>query len=158
MRRKDREVTDQKELESIIKSCKVLRVAMIDGEYPYIIPVNFGYEWQDQFIFYIHGARSGKKLSVIANNPYVAIEMDSNHALVTGDSRPDHFSYEYRSVIGQGVAELVEDPAEKLHGLQRLMEHQVEGPYSEITEGMIKQTSVVKITLNNVSGKQHLKK
>lgn len=158
MRRKDREVTDPQDLRDIIESCKVLRIALFDGKYPYVVPVNFGYDWEEKLSFYVHGARIGKKIDLLKANPHVAIEMDSGHVLVEGDGRPDHFSYLYRSLMGQGVVELLEDPAEKSHGLQRLMDHQVKTSYSEMNNGMIKQTGVIKITLENFSGKQHLSK
>ena len=44
MRRKDREITEFAEIKNIFDKAKVLRIALNNGEYPYILPVNFGYE------------------------------------------------------------------------------------------------------------------
>ena len=41
MRRKDREVTDFDSIVRIIDKCDVLRLGLADGDYPYIVPVNF---------------------------------------------------------------------------------------------------------------------
>ena len=37
MRRKDREVTDFDEIVKIIDECEVLRLGLVDGDYPYIM-------------------------------------------------------------------------------------------------------------------------
>lgn len=42
MRRKDREITDFNEIMKIIDKCDTCRLALIDEEYPYIVPLNFG--------------------------------------------------------------------------------------------------------------------
>ena len=42
MRRKDREITDFDEIVDVIRACDVCRIAMNDGDYPYIVPMNFG--------------------------------------------------------------------------------------------------------------------
>ena len=48
MRRNDREITDSREILSIVNECKVIRLAMLDEQgLPYIIPLNFGYRFAD---------------------------------------------------------------------------------------------------------------
>ena len=41
MRRKDREITDTQDILEVIKKCDVCRIALHDGDYPYIVPLNF---------------------------------------------------------------------------------------------------------------------
>lgn len=61
MRRKDREVTDLSQLEEIIGRCDCIHLGLLDGEYPYVVPMNFGYERSgDHFTFYMHAASEGK--------------------------------------------------------------------------------------------------
>ena len=62
MRRKDKEIKDKKEIESIIKRAKVCRIALSDNNMPYIIPVNYGYK---NNCIYIHSASEGKKIDII---------------------------------------------------------------------------------------------
>ena len=40
MRRKDREVTDMYEIKNILAKSEVMRIALNNGIYPYVIPVN----------------------------------------------------------------------------------------------------------------------
>ena len=48
MRRHDREITDSREILSIVNECKVICLAMLDEQgLPYIIPLNFGYRFAD---------------------------------------------------------------------------------------------------------------
>ena len=44
MRRHDREITDKNEILEIMNLCDVCRLAFKDGDYPYILPLNFGIE------------------------------------------------------------------------------------------------------------------
>ena len=57
MRRKDREITDFNIMLAIVEECDIIRIGLADGEFPYIVPVNFAYTVENQQLkFYIHGA------------------------------------------------------------------------------------------------------
>ena len=69
MRRKDREVTQKEELIEILDSCKTACIAMIDGDIPYNVPLNYGYEFKgDDLILFFHCAKEGRKIDIIKNN------------------------------------------------------------------------------------------
>ena len=58
MRRKDREITDIEEIRDIIEKCKVCRLAMQDEEGLYLVPLNFGYEFEEESLaLYFHSAK-----------------------------------------------------------------------------------------------------
>ena len=123
MRRKDREVTDLSQLEKIIQQCDCIHLGLLDGDYPYVVPMNFGYERTgDQFTFYMHAASEGKKLSLIKANPNASFCMDTGHGLVKGEV-PCSWSFLYESVMGRGRINLVQEPEEKRRGLQAVMAH-----------------------------------
>ncbi|MDD3174060.1 MAG: pyridoxamine 5'-phosphate oxidase family protein, partial [Herbinix sp.] len=83
MRRQDREVTNMDEIITIMKKCDVCRLALFDEEFPYIIPMNFGFTYQNGEIeLYFHCAKAGKKLDLINLNPKVGFEMDCSHRLI----------------------------------------------------------------------------
>ena len=44
MRRKDREVTDDYQIDTIITSCNCCRLGFYDQDSVYIVPLSFGYE------------------------------------------------------------------------------------------------------------------
>ena len=43
MRRKEKEITDKNQIEKILEESPVCRLAMVDGDKPYMVPMNFGY-------------------------------------------------------------------------------------------------------------------
>ena len=70
MRRKDREVKDFEVVKQIIEECDVIRIGLVDDDlYPYIVPMNFGYEFEGEEIhFYLHGAMAGRKYELMKRN------------------------------------------------------------------------------------------
>ena len=56
MRRKDREITDKKRNNEFIAKEQILRIAFYDEGDIYIVPVNYGYLYDEQYTFYFHGA------------------------------------------------------------------------------------------------------
>lgn len=153
MRRKDREVTDVAELKSIIDTCKVCRIGIIDEQGIYIVPVNFGYEFVDEKLrIYLHCAKEGRKLSAIAVNPSVCVEMDCEHQLVEGDIACT-YGYRFASVIGNGKAVVVEDIEEKKHGLSVLMRHQT-GKDFVFEDAQTRSVAVVRIDVETFTGKR----
>ena len=66
MRRKEREVTDFNSILEIIDECRIMRIGLADGDFPYIVPLNFAYTVSGkQLDFYIHGALSGRKYELM---------------------------------------------------------------------------------------------
>ena len=77
MRRKDREATDFETILGIIDECNVIRIGLADGDFPYIVPLNFAYTVsENQIEFYIHGAMAGRKYDLMRRNRKCSFEMD----------------------------------------------------------------------------------
>lgn len=78
MRRKDREVTDFNKIVSIIDKCEIIRIGLADGDYPYVVPLNFHYEIKEgnHLNFYIHGAMAGRKYELMQKNKKCSFEKD----------------------------------------------------------------------------------
>ena len=120
MRRKDREITDFDEIVAIMRKCDVCRLALNDGDFPYIVPLNFGLEVRgDQAFLYFHAAREGKKLDLIARDNRASFEMDCDHSLILSDEKMS-CTMSYASVIGRGTIELLPEE-EKYEALKILM-------------------------------------
>lgn len=153
MRRKDREITSLEEQFKIWKACKVCRVAMVDGDRPYVLPLNYGAALEEEKItLYLHGAKAGRKLDVLRRNPRVCVEADCEHRLVEAED-PCGYGYAFASVLGEGTAELLEEPAEKAHGLSVLMSHQT-GKEFFFTAAQTVSVSVLRVCLENTTGKR----
>lgn len=108
MRRTDREVTDFPSIVEIIASCDVMRLGMADGDFPYIVPVNFAYTVHDgQVSFYIHGAMAGRKYEMLKAHPVCSFEMDR---AIRMECLPKSKSVtmRYASVMGQAAVTFLE--------------------------------------------------
>lgn len=106
----------------IVGRAKVLRMGLFDEEYPYIVPLHYGYEYKDGvLIFYAHGAREGHKIDLIHANPNTCIELESDMEMISGEDIPCQYGAYYASVIGRGTVELVKDVQENIRGLNLLM-------------------------------------
>lgn len=150
MRRKDKEVTSRKWMMEVLEKGTWMELAMSgkDG-WPYIVPLNYGFG--DNFII-IHGAREGKKIDILKENDRVAFNVAIDTEVVRNEDDPSEFSMKYRSVSGQGIAKFIEDPEEKREALKILMDH-YRGPKEPMTEGMLKATAVIRISITELTGK-----
>ena len=153
MRRKDREVTDMQQILHIIGKCNILRLGLFDGEYPYIVPLHYGFEYaENRLVFYMHSAKEGHKLELIADNPRVCVELDGEAELISGGEMPCMYGSSFASVMGRGTAEIVSDENEKIKGLSLLMKHQTSRDFA-ITGEMAATVAVIRVTLNEFTAK-----
>lgn len=157
MRRTDRQITDIDEIKDIVERAKVVHLGMIDGERPYVVPLHYGCEWHGELLtLWCHGAREGRKLDVLRANPVVFVELDCDMELVSGGDVACRYGSFYASVMGDGVATIVKDPAEKAHGLRCLMRTQT-GREFDIPEQAVHTASVMRIDVRDVTAKSRKK-
>ncbi|MHC5054007.1 MAG: pyridoxamine 5'-phosphate oxidase family protein [Planctomycetota bacterium] len=149
MRRSEKEITSRGEIDDVLARAEVLRVAMCDGERPYVVPVCFGY---DGSALWFHSAREGRKLDVIARNPSVAFEAATGVEVVIGGPGC-RSTAKYLSVIGSGTATLVQDENERRRGLDAIMRHYGGEAGGYATEALAK-TAVVRIDIDEMTGKR----
>ena len=155
MRRKDREVTDNYEINKIINSCQIIRLAFADGVAPYIVPLNFGFEEKDgKRTFYFPGAKEGRKLDLIKKLGVAGFEADSETEIY-GGREACTYSSKFKSVIGYGKVKAVEDKAEKIHGLNAIMAHYVPGKSFEFSDANVNAVRVFKLEVREISAKLH---
>ena len=61
MMHKNREVKDPEQLREILQKSDVCHIAMIDGDRPYQVPLNYGFEYEnDRLTLYFHCMKLGK--------------------------------------------------------------------------------------------------
>lgn len=148
-------VTDIDEIKDILNSTRIIHLGMMDGDYPYVVPLHFGYEILEDILYiYVHGHHKGKKFDLIQSNPHVFIEIDGrDEALVSGGDIPCKYSSVYSSVMGRGEAVFFKTTDEKSHGLQVLMKHQT-GREFTFTEAMVSSVEVVQIKVVDYTAKR----
>ena len=154
MRRNDRKL-DFSTILDLLDRCRVVRLAMIDGQEPYIVPLNYGYTCENgQITLFCHSAKVGRKLDVMRVNPLVGFEMDTDYLLQTHEKACGHTNL-YSSVIGTGTFELLSGESAKA-ALSVLMRHQTGRDFT-FTDEQIASVAVFAIRVKTISGKAKLK-
>lgn len=153
MRKFIREVKEKAEIYEIIKGCEVLSLALHDGEFPYVIPLNFGAEFDgESFTLYFHCAKEGKKIDLIRQNNKAAFEMNCSRRLVGGDKACD-YTMKFESVCGTGEIDIIEDFEEKRAALESLMK-QYGGEGKPMHEAAINMVGVLRLRVGEITGKR----
>ncbi|MBC8420174.1 MAG: pyridoxamine 5'-phosphate oxidase family protein [Desulfobacterales bacterium] len=149
MRRKEKEILDREEIESIIKKADVCRLAFSVDNRPYIVPLNFGYK---EKCLYFHTASVGKKIDMLTTNNNVCFELDVDCALVKSEN-PCDWTMKYRSVIGHGKAFVLTDAEEKRRALDIIVEH-YSGIANEYDEKRVNRLAIIKVEIQSMTGKK----
>ena len=152
MRRKDREITDREEIRAILERARVLHLGLYDGEYPYVVPMHYGFTFEDgKLRLYTHCAKEGRKLELLRRDGRAFVEIDTDESLVPGE-KPCAWGARYASVMGRGRAAIVEDAAEKCRALTLLMRTQTGKDFS-ITPEMAAAVTVLRIDVETYTAK-----
>ena len=157
MRRSDREITDKAEIMKIFEKCDVCRLALADNHIPYIIPLNYGYEYLNgKLILYFHCAKEGKKLDIISKNPFACFEVDCSHKLIEGSDACE-YTMEYESVVGNGEIYLCIEKSDKVKALKQLMSKYAKGKEFNFSDRMVESVVVFKLEVSEFTGKRSRK-
>ena len=153
MRRKDREITDFNAIVGIIDDCEIIRLGLADGDYPYIVPVNFAYTIEgEQICFYIHGAMAGRKYEMLSKNPYCSFEMDIPLQMDCLVEQKD-VTMRYKSVMGKCKVEFLEGDAKQSAIDDVIMARHEETKNFEYNRETVARTAVAKLTVLEISAK-----
>jgi nitroimidazol reductase NimA-like FMN-containing flavoprotein (pyridoxamine 5'-phosphate oxidase superfamily) len=154
MRRKDREIADIDGKLKIIDGNRVCRLALSDDGQPYIVPLNYGYSFDDGALtLYFHSACEGRKLEIIKRNNRACFEIDGGGILVEGE-RPCSYGCVFESIVGTGRIVLLSTAAEKEDGLNSLMRHQTgKDELYHFDEKMMERVVVYKMVVEEFAGK-----
>ena len=156
MRRKDREITEEEQIREILQGAKILHLALMDGDYPYVVPLHYGYRYENgHLIFYMHGAKEGHKLDLLRANPKACVELECHVEPVSGGEVPCRYGSTFASVIARGEVAAVTDEDEKIAGLRLLLSNQT-GKDFTITKQMAASVEVLRFTADAFSAKGRL--
>ncbi len=150
MRRKDKEITDFNEIESIIKKNCICRIALSNNNVPYIILMNYGYK---NNTLYFHSAKEGTKLNIINTNPNVCFEITEDIKIVKSE-KACSFGTKYRSVIGNGKIKIIEEDKAKIEGLNIIMKQHTNKDNWKYSEESLKNIFILKLEIDEIRGKK----
>ena len=119
MRRNDKKITSKEIILEILQKSQICRIAISTDEYPYIVPMNYGYR---NSALYLHSALEGRKIELLKQNSKVGFEIEQEHEVLKNDLSCK-WTTKYRSIIGYGDIEFINDKKQKVDGLNIIMEH-----------------------------------
>lgn len=154
MRRKDREVKELSRIEAVIDRAPYCHLAFFDGQWPYVIPISFGYEPGH---LYLHSAKEGKKVDIIAANPRVSFSMEVDTTPVPVPQARSGLKQPYRSVIGYGEISLItnEEEERKIHAMKVLAAHYCrQGVDVPRTTKILERVAVWDLKILHMTGKE----
>ncbi len=181
MRRNERNITDFNERIEVLKKCRICSVAFFDKDFPYILPLSFGFIEENQEIsLYFHCAHTGKKLELLKSNPHVAFSTNVDCKIIRGDL-PCDTGMLYHSICANGIMEVITDREEKVKALKSITKQytfvghidtaqlQEKGAKSqeplvashgflehEFSTAQLDSVTILRMKVNEFTGKRHL--
>jgi uncharacterized protein len=156
LRKSNKKITDIAVITDILDTCHTGRLGTVGADgWPMVKPLNFAFH---EGRIYFHCALEGEKLDDIRRDNRVCFEADLPVAYVKGTrANPCRAEYLYRSVIVRGRAVIVTEREERLLALDLLMtKYQPEGGYGAYSEEKLALTCIVRIDIEDLSGKEDL--
>ena len=151
--RREREITDISEIKHILDTAKIVHIGMVDGDEPYVVPMNYGYTLEDgKLTLYMHGAPVGRKTDILKVNPKVFFELECD-VQQFGGRVACQYGTSYASVMGNGIAEIVEDVEAKKEGLSLFMKSHT-GRDFVFTDKVVSAVSIIKIDVLDYTAKK----
>jgi len=149
MRRREKEITDRQEIDDVLNRAQICHLGLVDGQEPYVVPLSFGYDGR---CLYFHSAVEGRKLDLIRRNNLVCFQVETDVALVPGESACE-WGAKYRCVIGLGRAKVIEDKAGKIEGLKAIMAH-YGSDQQEFPDKHLNRALVIQVEIESLTGKK----
>ena len=150
MQRKNQEIIDRNVIEEILSKSLICRIGMICNGVPYIVPLNYGYTMN---AIYIHSASEGKKIDILKANNKVCFEIEDTAEIIKKDLSCD-WATKYRSLIGYGTIEIINDEEQKKRGLDIIMAQHGKKENTVYMETQVEKIVILKLTIERVTGKQ----
>lgn len=144
-------ITDSEVIERLIRTCKTCYVGMVDGDRPYVLPMNFGFA---KGVIYLHSAPEGHSLEVLERNPHVCITFCTNPKLIK--QHPDvacSYRMQGASVLCRGKVEFVEDMAQKREALDCIMA-QYSSKQFKYGEPAVRNVKVWRVEVDEITAKE----
>ena len=151
MRRNDKAITDTEAINHILNNSVICRLAFFDQDYPYIVPMNYGYKDNN---LYFHCATTGKKLDLIRKNNKVGFEIEASHHIEKHDLSCK-WTTKYKSIIGNGSIEIINDPEQIIAALDIIMSQHGKHE-NQYNPKHLANVSILKLNIHNISAKQSL--
>lgn len=152
-----KDVTDDKAVVAdILARAQYVSLALVDDQGPYSVPVNAAFE---EGVLYLHSSKKGRKaaalLRAIGLGERVAFSAAVDLEAKTGELACQ-WGYAFRSVLGSGLARVVEKGGDKVAALNALMRKHAGRDDYPYDQGILDKTLVVAIDVDRATARLKL--
>ncbi len=143
MRRTERQMLDTEFMHTVLRDAQEIYIAMNAEGAPYVLPVNHVFH---EGCIYFHCATEGRKLDLLRVDPRVAFSTAVDVAV-------DGTTTRFRSICGTGLAEIMNDDAEK-NKILKVIAARFKAPcHFPVSEEKFAITGMVRIRIESMTGK-----
>ena len=151
-RRPERAAYDSAAIAAILDEALVCHVGFVHDGQPYVLPTTYARMGE---ALWIHGSAASRMFRGLATGIPVCVTVTLLDGIVLARSA-FHHSMNYRSVVILGVATEVTDEAERLLGLEAIVEHVAPGRWGEVrppSAQELRATMVLRVPIAEASAK-----
>ena len=153
--RMERHQLNREQIHDLLQKTEIGRFATINEDgFPYVVAMHFVYSNNK---IYMHGLPKGQKIDNINRCSKVCFEIDELLSYISdGVENACDVNTEYKSVVINGYAKIINDSDLKLDILDKIVEKyapQFSG--KELPEAMVNGTAVIEIEIKECTGKYY---
>ena len=145
------EITDINEIDAVLNEAQMCRIALLDGDKPYIAPMLFGYCLSGgNPEFYFRCGEKNELIDIIKKNNKAAFEIDRLYEVVPGEKNQSLFEAAYEFVGGTGTIEFITG-IDKITGFSPILKkYNKNGGECNISEQILNSFAVLKLTATQI--------
>ena len=145
------EITDINEIDAVLNEAQMCRIALLDGDKPYIAPMLFGYCLSGgNPEFYFRCGEKNELIDIIKKNNKAAFEIDRLYEVVPGEKNQSLFEAAYEFVGGTGTIEFITG-IDKITGFSHILKkYNKNGGECIISEQILNSFAVLKLTATQI--------
>lgn len=151
----EQEITDINEIDKFLHAARVCRIALNSGEYPYIIPMLFGYNLTGgKLELYFRCEEKGRKTELLKANNDAAFEIDILYDIHKSE-KIGGLEASYQSITGVGPIEVITG-IDKITGLSLITKKYGEDRTEiKCSEQQLNSFAILKLTAEEFCCKKH---
>ncbi len=153
MRHKDKQIEDKAELEAVLDEGQFITLCLMDGQEPYMVPMDYCYA--DGKIFF-HSGKAGRKVEVMAKNNKVKalLVVDAELFKAKQNNIACSMTTRFKSVMIDGEVELLTDQIKAREGMLALLKHAHAG-HLELPENSMQAVNMYCLHIKSMVGKKN---
>ena len=142
---------NKERIEEIIAKSSVCFIGVVDGDEPYVLPMNFGYA---DNVIYLHSAPTGRIVDILKKNNNICVTFSIDHELAF--QHPEvacSYRMKSKSVVAWGKVNFQENMPKKTEALNIIME-QYSDKIFKYSDPAVRNVCIWEVPIDKVTCKE----